>query len=131
MKYLLLLTLLFSFNANALVGSSTKQIFDLTNPSGADLESAVQDVSERNGYSIHCDLTGTLQLTSSIYVSNQKIIDPTVTQKFTLMSGSTLVVTTAGIMYDVTISNVGYVKLKLGTFSGLGTAKCYITTKDI
>lgn len=131
MKKIILFLCLFSSNANALTGYTTTQIFDLTNPAGANQFSAVQDISGRNGYSIHCALTSTLQMTATIFASNQKITDPSQTQVFTSLSGTTQVITNSGYMYDVTITNVGYVKLQIGTFSGTGTAKCYFTTKDI
>lgn len=131
MKKIILLLFLLSSTAHALTGYSTTQIINLTNPSGANQFSAVQDISERNGYSIHCALTGTLQMTTTIYASNQKITDPSQTQVFTVLSGTTQVVTNTGLMYDVAITNVGYVKLQVGTFSGAGTAKCYFTTKDL
>ncbi len=127
---LILIGMFICLKANALVGSTTVQLFDLTNPSGADQFSLVQDVSERNGYSIHCDVTSTLQLTTSIYASDQKITSPTQTQAFTQLTGTTQVITNTGFMYDVVKSNVGYVKLKIGTFSGTGTLKCYLTAKD-
>lgn len=131
MKHILSLAiLLFSLDAYALIGSKTTTIIDVTNPVGVDIDAPVQDVSERGGYSIHCALTGTLQMTGSIYLSNQKVLG-TETQEFTIMSGTTQVITTAGIMYDVVISNASYVKFRIGTFSGAGTAKCYLTTKDI
>lgn len=131
MKFIFLIPLLlFSLSANALIGSKTTTIIDVTNPVGADIDAPVQDVSERGGYSIHCALSGTLQMTGSIYLSNQKVLG-TETQEFTLMSGTTQVITTAGVMYDVVITNAGYVKFRIGTFSGAGTAKCYLTTKDI
>jgi hypothetical protein len=129
-KLMLLATLLFSMNANALIGSNTVKIIDVTNPVGADIEAPIQDVSERGGYSIHCILTGSLQLTGSIYLSNQPPAPPA-SQTFTLLSGSDQVIDNNGLLYDVVITNAGYVKFTIGTFSGVGTAKCYITTKDI
>lgn len=131
MKALIFLPLLLiTLNANALIGSYNVKIIDVTNPAGADIDSPVQDVSERGGYSIHCDLTGSLQLTGELYVSNQKVIAPAA-QAFTNLSGTSTVIDNAGFMYDIVISNVSYVKLRIGTFSGAGTAKCYLTTKDI
>ncbi len=127
---LLFLLLLNPIQAYALIGTTTTQIFDLTNPSGADIDSPVVDVSERAGYSIHCAITGALEMTASIYVSNQKIISPAQTQVFTLLSDTTLVINSDGFMWDVVKSKVGYVKLRIGTFSGTGTLKCYLTAKD-
>lgn len=122
--------LLFALDASALIGSYNVKILDVTNPVGADLESSVQDVSERGGYSIHCDLSGTLTLEGSIYASNHKVVAPA-TQSFTLLSGTTAAMDNTGFIYDVPISNVSYVKLVIGTFAGAGTVKCYLTTKDI
>jgi hypothetical protein len=127
---ILLPLLLLSMDAQALVGSYNVKILDLTNPVGADVDSSIEDVSERGGYSIHCDLTGTLQMTGTIYASNQKVVAPA-TRAFTSISGSTQAMTVAGFIYDVPISNASYIKLKVGTFVGAGTAKCYLTTKDI
>jgi len=132
MKNLILaLVLLLSGNAHALIGTTNYQLFDLTSPSGANIDSAVIDVSQRAGYSIYCDLTGSMQFTGTILVSSQKVVDPLVTQTFTTMTGSTQLVTTNGFMWDVVNSKAGFIKLRIGTFSGAGTVKCYLTAKDI
>ena len=129
MKTILLL-LFFGLNANAQLANYTVKIFDLTNPSGADQTSPVQDITTKGGYSIQCILTGTLTFTGNILVSNQNDVKPAL-QQFVLVSGTTQIINNTGYMYDVVQSNVGYVELKIGTFTGTGTAKCYFTAKDI
>ena len=129
MKTILLL-LLFGLNANAQLANYTVKIFDLTNPSGADQFSKVQDITTKGGYSIQCIVTGTLSFTGTILVSNQNDVKP-VLQQFVSVSGTAQTINNTGYMYDIVQSNVGWVKLKIGTFTGTGTAKCYFTAKDI
>ena len=129
MKTILLL-LLFGLNANAQLANYTVKIFDLTNPSGADQFSKVQDITTKGGYSIQCIVTGTLSFTGTILVSNQNDVKP-VLQQFVSVSGTAQTINNTGYMYDIVQSNVGWVKLKIGTFTGTGTAKCYFTAKHI
>lgn len=130
MKKILFLSMFFCSYSYATIDNFTKKLFDLTNPSGADQFSAAIDISAKGAYSVYCALTGTLTFVSTLQSSNQNDVKPAL-QTFTDVTGTTQTITNAGFMYDVTLSSVSSVRQKIGTFTGTGTAKCYLTAKDI
>ena len=103
----------------------------ITNPSGTILSDDL-NVQTKGGYSVHFIVTGSLAFTCTLYASNQDDNPVGTPKAYTSVANSTITgINNQGFMYDITTSNVGFIQIQIGTFTGTGTVQCYFTAKDI